>query len=265
LTLTDTATQTLTNTMTPTATIDVSAFRISIMDLRDPHIYFEVWPACYDFTDTKLALTDYSVNSLLEKAFVKEDNSDGTLDTNVLMVFKPLDTTGSGTLEVQYGSACTAPLSTTVCDSTSATVFTTVYSTDTTGTCLSTLSGTVRPYSPAVTSSTAPCFVSGNFNLPVTFSGVALNFKNVTVAGTLGGSPTSSITNGLIRGFLSKTDAEAAKIPSSVAILGGKKLSSFLPGGSGNCSSHSDMDTLNGESGWWFYLNFTAGKVSYRD
>jgi hypothetical protein len=233
------------------------------MDLRDPHAYIKVLLVCEDFTDSKLSLTDYSVNGLLEKSFVKDDDSDGELDTNVLLVFKPLNINGSGTLEIQYDSVCTAPLSTTVCDSSSARIYTTVYSTDETGTCLSTLGGTVRPYSPAVTPSTAPCFVSGTFNLPMTFSGVALNFKNVTVAGTFGGNPTSSITHGLIRAFLSKTDAEAAQIPSNVLVLGGKSLSSFLPGGSGNCSSHSDVDTLNGESGWWFYLNFTAGKVVF--
>lgn len=258
----DTATPTLSPTPTATYRPDSAAFRVSDMDLRDPHAYVSA-VLCQDFTDTKIL--GYSVNGLLQDAIQKDADSNGQLDANLLIVFTPWEPSGSGTLMVRYGASCNAPLASNWCDDSSGEAVTTSYSVDAGGGCLAILPGTVRPYSPAVAAPEAPCFASGTFNLPLTLSGIPLNLRDVTVAGTLPGSDPLTITSGLLRGFLTETDAEAAVLPSSLPIVGGKTLASFLPGGSGNCASHSDLDSDGGLTGWWFYLNFTAVRVHTPD
>ena len=74
--------------------------------------------------------------------------------------------------------------------------------------------------------------------------------------------------DGVIRGFLTEATADATVIPLSLPLVGGKKLSIMLPGGTPtgtkNCALHDDRDTYNGQEGWWFYVNFTAVRVDWQ-
>jgi len=239
----------------------VSAFRFSDLDMREPHTFLSLlW--CRDFTDT--TILGMSANSFFQNDVQKNTNDDGTLKTNYLLVFKSLDTTGSGPLEVYVTSTCSSPMSTTSCDSTSASATFTTYTTSSSGQCLDAIPGTLHPYNnPAITYSTAPCFTTGTFDLFLTIADIPIYLHDVNISGTFTGSPVTSISNGLLRGFMYETDANASLLPSSLALIGGKPLSSILAGGSGCCASTSDMDTLNGVKGWWLYMNFTAPIVPY--
>ena len=69
-------------------------------------------------------------------------------------------------------------------------------------------------------------------------------------------NPATQLQTGLIRGFLTQADATAARLPTTIAIVGGRTIASLL--------RTADQDRLNdGTVGWWFYLNFTASPVRY--
>ena len=86
--------------------------------------------------------------------------------------------------------------------------------------------------------------------------------RNVRIAASYAGTPPGTLVNGLIRGFLTETDANSTTIPASFPLIGGRKVATLLPGG-GSCATHDARDMADGVRGWWFYLNFTAAPVTY--
>jgi len=92
-----------------------------------------------------------------------------------------------------------------------------------------------------------------------------LTLHDARSAATYAGDPPALLADGLLLGFVSKADADATIVPASFPIFGGQPLSSLLPGGAGNCAAHSDLDLDNGVQGWYFYFNFTATRVRYRE
>jgi hypothetical protein len=99
----------------------------------------------------------------------------------------------------------------------------------------------------------------------VDIAGIPIMLRDARVAATYGGNPATSMTNGLMVGFLTEADADAAMLPADLPLIGGEPISSILPGGTNNCAGHSDMDDNNGTPGWWFYLDFTAAAVPWSD
>jgi hypothetical protein len=73
------------------------------------------------------------------------------------------------------------------------------------------------------------------------------------------------LQTGLIRGFLSHADAENLVIPPAWPHIGGLTLASALPGGTGNCATHNDMDVGPDPNspGWWLHFNFIAAPVPF--
>jgi hypothetical protein len=162
---------------------------------------------------------------------------------------------------------CTAPMSSTTCTvSDPADVIASTFTNMSTGSCLGTLPNTVRPYSPAVTQPQGPCFVSDAETISISIGDIPITLSNARIAARWSGSPPNQLLNGLIRGFISETDADATILPDSLPVVGGQTLSSILPGGTGNCAGHSDMDVgPDNEPGWYFYLNFGAAAVPYTE
>lgn len=239
----------------------VTAFRFSDLDLRDPHLFVN-FIGCRDFTDT--AISGYSFNGQLQTHIQTDGNGDGKLDESFVLVFDPVNPSAS-TSYVLYEQAlsCTAPMASTTCDGNTGGVIPVSVTQQTGGSCLAALTGTTRPYSPAITSSAAPCFVTSPFSLTMQVGGVSLPLTSVQIGGTFSGSPTDHLVNGLMRGFLSQADADATILPASLPLIGGQPLSKMLAGGTGACPSYSDKDLNGGVSGWWFYFNFPAVAVSY--
>jgi hypothetical protein len=134
-----------------------------------------------------------------------------------------------------------------------------------TGTCLDVLPGTVRPYTPAVTAATGPCFVSDQFTTTLNLGGIPMTLYNTRIAATYVGNPATTLINGVLAGFISETDANNTIIPASFPLIGGMPLSSVFPGGTGNCSAMNDKDTNGTTMGWWVYFNFPATRVSWSD
>ena len=244
-----------------TTNIVPTAFRFTDLDLRDPHIFID-FVACNDVTDRSL-LGQPSINGQLQTSIQADGNGDGLLDFSPTLVFRPLSQTAA-TMPLEFHFAnCTAasPVS---CTKSGGTV-TMATATNKSTQCLTFTPGTVHPYSPAITSTPAPCFVTNPVTVTLAISGIPITLHDAQVAATYVGNPATSLANGLLRGFISEADADATIIPSTIPIVGGKPLSSLLAGGSGSCPSYSDKDVNNGVMGWWFYLNFPAALVPWTD
>jgi hypothetical protein len=242
-----------------------TAFRFSQLALRDPHVYATLpYLGCSDITDGTLV---NSLNNNLLSSITTDSDGDGLLDLSYVIVFDPLDQ-GAASGALAFGLAdCSAPLAGTSCHPGGGPPLSTVtYVNGGSGTCLAPLAGTTRPYTPAVTSPGAPCFSSSEFTTNLDLGlGVPIPLSHVRIGATYADNPATSLTTGLLLGFLSQSDANAVVIPASQAVIGGMALAALLPGGTGNCTGHSDLDTADSVPGWWMYLNFTAAEVPFVD
>jgi cysteine-rich repeat protein len=243
-----------------------TAFRLSDLDLRDPHVFVD-FLGCRDVTDA--ALAGFSVNGQLQTAITTDGtDADSFLDLSLVTLFRPLIQFHNNitTLEAHFAN-CTSPLASTSC-APGATPPTAVVSTSfTAGPCLAPVAGSVHtmpaPYTPAITSPAVPCYVSGGFTITINLAGIPVTLRNAQLAATWVGNPATGAVNGLLMGFLSEADANATVIPATLPLIGGRRLSSLLPGGTGNCAPFSDKDTSNGVAGWWFYFNYPERRVPW--
>ncbi len=242
-------------------------FRMSDLDLRDPHVYISPLPfTCFDFTDADVpGVPGSAFNGQLAAAITTDGDGDGFLDTSLLLEFRPFDELASA-LRLDFGSGlCTAPMAGTSCAPDPAAVpQTTAYDGLTAGTCLAPVSGTTYPpYAPEISTPTAPCFISVARRIVFDLNGVGLPLSELELGGEWTATPVAGFVNGLMRGFLSEADAANVLLPPGIPIVGGQPISVLLPGGTGNCAAHDDRDLLNGVSGWWFYFNFPADAVTW--
>jgi hypothetical protein len=238
-----------------------TAFRFTDLDIRDPHIRVR-FLGCRDVTDT--ALLGFSVNGQIATSIATDDDADGNLDFSPLLVFRPLDQSAAATpLEVLTGS-CTAT-DPTVCSTGGATPLVTDATNTATGTCLGTVAGTTSGYTPGVTSPTDSCFASGEGTLQLVLADIPITLTNTQLAAEYAGNPATGMVDGLLRGFISEAQADATVLPSTLPLVGGRPLSSLLAGGTGSCATTSDKDVVDGVTGWWFYLNFTAQQVAWTE
>lgn len=239
--------------------------RYSDLDLRDPHLFVAPLPfTCVDVTDSSLIPGVPAFNPSLATAITTDGDADGLLDLSSLLLFRPLATTGTG-LRVDLASgSCTAPIETTSCAADLASSPTvTTYDDAASGTCLAPGAGTTSGYSPAIVAPAGPCFATAESTIALDLQGTPVTLAHARLAARFAGAAPLALADGLLAGFLSEADADAILLPADFPLVGGQPLSILLPGGTGNCSSHDDRDTVDGVSGWWFYFAFTAGEVPY--
>jgi cysteine-rich repeat protein len=230
------------------AEVTPTAFRISQMTLADPHPFAA---GVLDVTDT--------VNDLIRDSIEMDASmpADGLLDFSVVPVFRPLDQTAAASVPMDIVFAdCTDPLANTSCTRTadSDVVSATAMNDD----CLAPIAGTTGGYSPAVVTPGAPCFGSNAVTFDVGLGDINLHLEDARISATYSGDPATSLTSGLIFGFVSEEQADATILPEDILVVGGMPLSSIL--------KDEDKDTGPGNApGWWFYLNFTAQPVGYTE
>lgn len=266
-TLTPTATPTVTDTPGPTAIPEV--FRANHVALRDPHVFVNLGPgACLDLTEPP-GILDTSVNGLIAGVIVDE-TTEGDFALNVLAAFRPLvQPPGAGSAVEIYTGECTAPLFGETCGPGANPPAITTYVNQASGTCVAALPGTTGPgntgsYSPSVLPSTAPCLSSLPTSVSLSLDVINIDLEAVVVGATYDGDPADDLINGLIVGFVSEEDANNILIPNDVILVGGDPISSVLAGGELGCALHDDRDIgPNGELGWYFYLEFSAHRVTW--
>ena len=232
-------------------------FRLTDLDLRDPHVFVSI-VGCNDVTDVAGGM-----NAQIQANIQGDADGNGFLDASTLLEFLPL-AQSAGTNLFDAGSAnCTAPAATTTCGPIASPLLAGDATLQAVGTCGQPLPGTVvHVYAPLVANATAPCFRSVTGTLFLSINGIPVQLTDAQIAATFVGTPATSLSNGLMRGFLSEADANATLIPASVPLIGGRPLSSVLPGGTNACPSFSDKDVgPGGVVGWYFYLNFPAQKL----
>jgi hypothetical protein len=234
------------------------SFRIADIELRDPHVFIDSF-GCHDVTDTLLG--GFAINTRMQEAVTGDTDMDGYLDLSYVLDFQPLDQSAQDNLLRVGNAACTAPAASSRCLPVAAGADTIATLSDS-STCLATIAGTVRGYTPAITLPTAPCFASASGTFMIDLAGIPVVFTDAQVAATFDANPAHQLKNGLLRGFLPEADANATIVPDSYAVIGGKSLSALLRGGTGSCASGSDLDTNGDTAGWWFYFNFVADEVS---
>lgn len=241
----------------------VAAFRISDLDLRDPHVFVNV-PilGCRDVTDTSIG-GQPSLNDTIQTRIQTDGNGDGALDWTGLLLFRIPDQVGAGgRMDFALGiSPPPHPPATASLDSAFTPIVTT-YSNIASGTVLTPRAGTLRPYTPAVSSPAGPGFATNSFSVTLAIGPVTLPLQDAKIGATYVGNPATSLAGGLIMGFLSESTADATMVDLGT---GPVPLSSLLPGGTGACATMSDLDvgTDGITPGWWVYLNFTALPVTY--
>lgn len=220
-----------------------TAFRLSSLFLRDPHIFVDFFSGCADVT------TDLNseINSAINAA------SDADFDLSLLAIFRPLDQ-ASATGAMEFGRGVCVDGGSCFGVSLQATTIMNIN----TGTCLDSIAGTTSGFSPPVTAAIAPpaCFVSAAFNHTIDLETFQLPLEDAQVAANYVGNPATELTNGLIRGFISTADAANITVPT-----GGftDTLDTFLLCGTGNDPLDVGPDGIT--EGWWLYFNFTADTV----
>lgn len=249
------------------AMAQVDAFRMSDLDLRDPHVFVNAF-SCQDVTDTPLL--GFSVNGQLQTSIQTDASSpaDGLLDLSSLMLFQPLNQALASNAFDSGAADCTAPMGSTACSNFASSGLTGTATLVPSGSCLMAVAGSTHGYTPAITNTNGPCFVSPTGTILLDLGGIPVPLQDAQLAATFVGTPATNLVSGLMKGFLRQSDADVTLVPATFPLIGGKPISSLLPGGdppgpnNTNCAAHSDLDVHNGESGWWFYLNFTAPRVT---
>ncbi len=269
-TITNTPPPTLTGTRTHTGTITPSpsptptntpkpptAFRFRTLALADPHVNaaLAAGGVCLDLGGV--------VNNLITTALTSDGTDvDTYLDLSPMGIFRPLDqAAASGNLDITFAN-CLGPVPGESCVPGSTSQSTT-YTNKSTGVCLQPIAGTNRF---TVQTTSAPCFVSASVQQTFVLGGISFPLTNVQVAGTYVGDPATSISTGLLMGFLAESDANNILLPADFLINPGQPISTLFAGGAGNCSALNDKDTgPGGAVGWWFYLHYTAAPVTYTE
>ncbi len=238
-----------------------TAFRVTDLDIRDPHIFID-GVGCQDVTAT---LNDSLATNLSEDNGSPADpeSPDGLLDVSALLLFGSSDPArDGGALEVLLGADCSAPAESTACSRGAALAITGQATNQATSACQVVLPDTTTgSYTPAPPLPQGPCFAATDTAGDLVLDPFVLS--DAAVAATYLGAPATGLASGVVRGFMSEADAEATVVETPI---GNRNVASLLPGGKGSCASGDARDTgPDGTSGWYFYLEFTAATVDYSE
>lgn len=254
----------LTATLASTVHAQTTAFRISDLDWRDPHLFSNSVVGCIDITNFD-NFGIKGINPTLQLMIQTDTDSDTDLDLNYLIVFDPVNPAiPNGNLGFGANVTCTAPLAGTSCSPLS--LLPSYFYDNTPSPCLNTIPGTINVmYSPGIITPATPCFVASLGTVTLN-AFIPLTLQDAYLAAAYQGMNPSGLVNGLIRGFISEANANATILPASYVPAGGQALSSLFRGGVNACSQPSpsvgDKDTgPGGVTGWYIYLNFTASVV----
>lgn len=240
------------------------AFRVDSLRILDPQVFIDPLGtgSCVNLTNPP-GLLNISVNGIVQDflddcAPVENGVAEPCVNGfNLVTVFDPLDQTpGAGgsleectiggnpcTLQVGLVDSCTRDGDGVVCDGTLSNDSMTTYQNAGEGVvCLSGLPGTTGPnntgsYTPAVTPVEGPCGVSGEFDLTLDLGSdfvITIPLRGLQIAAEYVGDPTDGLINGVARGFVPESAANAIKLDladlSDGLLRGSKTLGQVLPG-----------------------------------
>ncbi|MCA9717944.1 MAG: hypothetical protein H6713_17725 [Myxococcales bacterium] len=227
----------------------ITALRWNSMKIEDPHFFA---------LGCNLDITDM-VNTMLMDAVTMDgdDPPDGSLDLNFVMLFPdPLDVgDAGGDMDLAVADTCLVPLAAPICSLGAGQTNPSAYTNDGSG-CLAP-DGNHLSYGLSTDPVPGPCFTSDTIaSLDISLGDFVLPLRDVEISATYDGDPVAGAVNGIMRGFLTETDAENTTLPDDLPVVGGNSIASLV------CKPN-DKDDNNGEPGWWFYVTFTANKAKW--
>jgi len=232
-----------------------TALRLTELHLREPHVF------AFGFVDVTATVNGMINDAILQDLASTDDpeTPDGLLDFSLIALFRPYDPAAADNQLDIVVADCPAPLDGSECvlgvDQTPVLSLATNLDSG----CLDVVPGTDGGHSPGITTPDGPCFVSDEETFDLSLGGIAIHLVDGQMGANYAGSDDDpKLTQGLMRGFLSIDAAAGAIIPDTVPLFGGLTIGEML--------KDTDKDTgPNGEDGWWFYMNYSAEKVSYAD
>lgn len=240
------------------ACAQTALFRVSDLDLRDPHLFVN-FIGCFDATD--------AFNTEVQASLQTDGDTppDGNLDLSYLIEFVPLDQAAATNLMQLGSSTCQPPLASPACGPIVPSGLGGDATLSTASVCLDSVAGSVHGYVPGAGAIAPPCFASPAATLTLDLGLVSIALHDAQIAATFSGNPATDLAPGLLRGFLTEADADTTTVPADIPLIGGQTLSALLPGGTGNCAAHSDIDEHEGVPGWWIYMHYVAPRLSIDD
>jgi hypothetical protein len=247
------------------------------------------------------------LNPALNDLVTLDGDADGYLDLSFMLVFQPHVQTagGGGTMTATEGLCLEADQTNCVPDPDAANTTNSTYTSQTTGTCLAPVTGTLRSststFSPAgyinPNTPTGACFVSApttftlslEFSLGDTTELLTVNMQQAQIGGQWVGNPATAISNGLLRGFLRMQDADQQNLNIDVDLVGlvninlgrdllpdsgnahgcGGVARSFPTGGTGGSNAHALGNHLQSGCGTnpgdWRDLLNPGGGANYQN
>jgi hypothetical protein len=241
-------------------------FRFTDLDQRDPHAFGETLLGCTDITDVEL-FGQKGLNPLLEEFVTTDVTGNGLYEISLLLSFPSFDPAADGGVVDVLPALC--QVADDSCTPRPGAVPERVaYVNRSSDSCLGILDGTTSNYDPPIQSTTAPCFVTDELDLVFSLGDVVLPFRNLRIAARYEMTEPATLTQGVMRGFLSEAEAETIVVPPDLGMgIGVNTLAELFPGNPGCCATTElgldDRDLLNGVAGWWTYYNFPAAEVPF--
>lgn len=275
-----------------------TAFRVQQIELVDPHFHSfahlsgslrEAVGGCQDFTNVERELTlplgmtpivIPAVNHLLGSSLIPGPS--GSISLSVLLIVDAIMEPGADhPFSVQRAS----------CERIDGDCSDRIQLAETEyedGRCFELMPETAsESWSEALNEPSIACFDSAETTVLLEFAGISFRLEHASFAGEWRETPLG-IERGVLRGFLKESDADEVNLLDALEVanvVGVLSLSTFLPGGKtsvvdallgpirlsvsfGSCFTphdgppHYGKDVYEGEPGWWFYMNYTAGALS---
>ena len=268
--------------------IGPTAFRVTTARILSPHAVYNVPLAgCRDLTDMGVTVLGMNIDSLNTGLMTSITN----YSLNIVDVFRPLSQTAATSMDQIYVNAACSAASCAPAAAMSMSVSPTATNMAT-GTCFAPVAADVQPHCmgagtctggyAAVNTISGPCFANSESDITVTLSvagtSVAVPLHHARIDATYSGSPATSLTPGVIVGFLNATDA--ADIVVTLPVIGARRLYNFLQAGGAtqratdgsnqasscnlnNGGAEDDRDTVGGVTGFWFFLNVGLTQVTW--
>jgi hypothetical protein len=242
----------------PTASVAApatTAFRITELYLRDPHIFV----GAADLTEQPVL--GMSLNrSIIPNQLSMDANQDGLLDLSIMLLMRPFDALASAASLSVVNANCPQNQLGPCTNIAGAPQASWPLDIRATGTCLTPLPNTTSGYQPAVGVPQAPCFLSANGqDLSIDLGGVSIQVIATRVSATYQTAPSAALIAGLIAGFVTNAAAMRAILPMNLgAQLAGNPLSNYV-----RQQDHDLASSPNMQDGFWMYLNFVAKPIDY--
>jgi hypothetical protein len=237
------------------------SFRITELQLRDPHVF----AGTTDITEQQVL--GQSVNrTLIPDKLTKDADGDGAIDVSVVALLAPFDPTaapgGMATLTFVNASCPVSGGANGTCKPLAGNKgLETTWTLEQrqSGNCLEPMQGTTSNYQPAIAIPSGPCFLSAEGNdLTMDLGGIKIDVIAARVSAAYQSQP-AGLVKGLLAGFVTRTAAEQATLPSVAgSMVGGESLSTYI-----RARDYDQSASPNGQDGFWMYLNFVAKPITY--